>query len=125
MYSKIASAIINDIYSGLRGVSSNISLSIEQLEDEIVSTRLQVLEELKAKGMFNWKELLVAVNCIAVDCKSLERCPCPKRFGTPNAHFEIPQVFGDYIYYLGAADRQLAFNWQVSSSFQTPLYTYK
>ena len=33
---KLASAILNDILSGLRGITSNISLSVEQLEDDIV-----------------------------------------------------------------------------------------
>jgi hypothetical protein len=37
---KLASAIFNDVVSGLRGHHSNISLSLEQLEDDIIDTRL-------------------------------------------------------------------------------------
>ena len=33
---KLASQILNDILSGLRGYHSNISISREQIEDEIV-----------------------------------------------------------------------------------------
>ena len=43
--SKLASAIRNDIISGLRGYHHNLSLSTEQLEDDIVDMRLQVIKE--------------------------------------------------------------------------------
>jgi len=60
----------------------------------------------------------MAINCIDVDCKSLERCNCGKDFGTPVAHFEIPQLISYYgkqaIDYVGSVDRQYKF--QVISS---------
>jgi hypothetical protein len=60
----------------------------------------------------------MAINCIDVDCKSLERCNCGKDFGTPVAHFEIPQLISYYgkqaIDYVGSTDRQYKF--QVISS---------
>nr|DAR76568.1 MAG TPA: hypothetical protein [Caudoviricetes sp.] len=37
---KLASAIKNDLVSGLRGMHNTMSLSLEQLEDEIVEERL-------------------------------------------------------------------------------------
>lgn len=37
---KLASAIRNDVVSGLRGYHTNMSMSMEQLEDDIIDTRL-------------------------------------------------------------------------------------
>lgn len=45
IFSKLASAIRNDVVSGLRGYHHNMSMSIEQLQDDIVDERLQVIKE--------------------------------------------------------------------------------
>ena len=42
---QIASAIVNDLESGLHALNSNLNISIEQLEDETVSMREQVIRE--------------------------------------------------------------------------------
>ena len=42
---QIASAIVNDIESGLSGHNSNLNVSLEQIEDEVVSMREQVVRE--------------------------------------------------------------------------------
>lgn len=42
---QIASAIYNDVFSGLRGANSNILLSMEQLEDEVLEERQTVIKE--------------------------------------------------------------------------------
>jgi len=42
---QIASAIYNDVFSGLRNVNSNILLSMEQLEDEVLEERQTVIKE--------------------------------------------------------------------------------
>jgi hypothetical protein len=91
--SKLASAIRNDIVGGLRGYHSNMSMSLEQLEDDIIDTRLQILKEYSLQGVLPVKDLYVTINCIPVDCKDLERCSCISNdpcFSTPVAHFEIP-----------------------------------
>lgn len=111
---KLASAIRNDIVGGLSGYHSNLSISIEQLEDEIVNTRLAILKEYSLKGILPVKDLYISINCIDVDCKDLERCQCNDCFSsTPTAHFEIPQIVNDYgnlaIDYIGSVDRQLPF----------------
>lgn len=120
---KLASAIRNDIVSGLRGYHTNLSLSTEQLEDEIVNMRLQVLKEYSLKGILPVKDLYISINCIPVDCKDLERCRCQnvdECFSTPTAHFEIPQIINDYgdmsIDYIGSPDRQLPFIYYTSMS---------
>jgi len=130
MYSKLASAIINDVYSGLAGLHHNISISEEQLEDEIVAMRLQVIKEYQLKGILPLNDLLMAINCVPVDCKDLERCPiCKPGVKTPNAHFEIPQLLNDFgasaIAYIGSVDRQNAFTVYVASDFTNQYQQYR
>lgn len=117
---KLADAIYNDVVSGLQGYHHNPSISMEQLEDDVVDERLQVLKEYSIKGTLPKRDLLIAVNCIPVDCKDLERCRCRESIdSTPTAHFEMPQVFNDYgsgaIEYIGSIDRQLPFQFYTSS----------
>ena len=40
IFKKLASAILNDVMSGLKGLHSNQSMSLEQLEDDIVDVLL-------------------------------------------------------------------------------------
>ena len=90
-YFKLASAIYNDIVSGLRGYSSNPTISLEQLEDDIIDERLQIIKEYSMKGLIPKRDLLLSINCINVDCKDLENCTCSNSInGTPTFHFEIP-----------------------------------
>lgn len=130
MYTKLASAVINDVYSGLAGLHHNISLSQEQIEDEIVQLRLQVIKEYQLKGILPLKDLLVAINCIPVDCKDLERCPiCGPGYSTPNAHFEIPQIINGFgtaaIAYIGSIDRQNPFTFYVTPDFSNNYQKYR
>lgn len=72
---KLASAVYNNIVSGLAGYNSNPSISMEQLEDSVVDERLQIIKEYTLKGIINNKDLYISINCIPVDCNtSLERC---------------------------------------------------
>ena len=109
---KLASQIINDILSGLRGYHNNISISREQVEDEIVAYRLSILKDYFLKGIYPIKDLLMAINCIEVDCDSLERCSCADNIKNIK-HFQIPQLVTQYgkqaIDYLGCIDRQNKF----------------
>lgn len=118
---KLASAIRNDVVSGLRGYHTNMSMSMEQLEDDIIDTRLQILKEYSLKGLLPIKDMCISINCIPVDCKDIERCRCQNVdscFSTPTAHFEIPQIVTEYkaIDYIGSADRQLPFVYYTSLS---------
>ena len=120
MYSKLASAIFNDIVSGLRGYHHNISLSIEQLEDDIIDERMLIMKEYSLKGILPIRDLLVSINCIPVDCKDLDKCNCKSSYtGNPVAHFEIPQLLNDYgeqsIDYIGSTDKQNPFLWSTST----------
>lgn len=121
IFNKLASAIRNDVVSGLRGYHHNMSMSIEQLEDDIVDERLQIIKEYSLKGILPIKDLLLAIPCIDVDCKDLERCRCnTDGCDTPVAHFEIPQLLNDYgaksIDYIGSTDRKIPFIHYTSST---------
>lgn len=120
---KLASAIRNDIVGGLQGYHTNFSLSMEQLEDEIIEERLQVLKEYSLKGILPVKDLYISINCIPVDCEtSLERCRCnaDEECLTYVPHFELPQILNDYgslsINYIGTTDRQLPFIYYTSQA---------
>lgn len=125
---KLASQIRNDVVSGLRGYHQNLSMNMEQLQDEIVACRLQIINEYFLKGIYPIKDLLIAINCIDVDCESLERCKCGKHNDndTVVTHFQIPQVISQFgkqsIEYIGSTDRRNQF--QVVSSL-TELQTRK
>lgn len=111
---KLASQIKNDILSGLKGYHQNLGLNIEQLKDEVVNTRLLIIKEQYLKGVLPVKDLLVAINCIDVDCESLERCKCKESVdNTLVAHFQIPQLIHDFgkqaIEYIGSTDRKNQF----------------
>lgn len=114
-YSKLASAVYNDIVGGLRGYSSNPTMSIEQLEDDIAEMRLTVIKEYAVKGLLLKNDLLMSINCIAVDCKNIESCSCGNTAtGTPTLHFEIPQIMTEFdggIEYIGTIDKQQPFVW--------------
>lgn len=119
---KLASAIRNDVVGGLRGYHHNFSMSLDQLKDEIIDERLQILKEYSLKGVLPVRDLYISINCIPVDCKDLERCRCAGQDDclTPTAHFEIPQIVNDYgslsIDYIGSSDRQNPFIYYTSST---------
>lgn len=126
---KLASQIRNDVTSGLKGYHQNLSMNMEQLQDEIVACRLAILNEYFLKGIFPIKDLLIAINCIDVDCESLERCSCGKTDqGQTIKHFEIPQIVTQYgkqaIDYIGSSDRQNKFT-VISSLSELKTRQYK
>lgn len=101
--------------SGLRGFPANPTISLDQLEDDIVDERLQIIKEFALKGVIPKNDLLMSINCIPIDCKDIERCCLGDEDTEKLAHFEIPQVITDFgtdaIEYIGATDRQLPFIW--------------
>lgn len=117
---KLASAIRNDIVGGLRGYHTNLSLSIEQLEQDIIDERLQIIKEYSLKGTLPIKDLYLSINCIPVDCKNIKRCNCEEDNNCGTAHCEIPQIVSDYgtlsIDYIGSPDRQNPFIYYTSST---------
>lgn len=114
---KLASAIYNDIVGGLKGYHSNFSISMEQLEQDVIDERLQVLKEYSLKGVLPLRDLYISINCIPIDCKSLDKCRCSGN-EHPTLHFEVPQIVNDYgnlsIDYIGSTDKQLPFIYYTS-----------
>ena len=112
---RLADAIFNDVVSGLRGYHQNMSMSKEQLEEEVVQMRLAVIKEYMLKGILPIDDLLMSLNCIPVDCESLDKCHCNGiSCGEPTAHFQIPQLLFDFglhntIRYVGSSDKQHSF----------------
>jgi len=113
---QIASAVEADVYSGLSGLNnSNIAMSLEQLSDEVVAMREELIMDWWRKGLLQKDDLLAALNCVVVDCKNPTKCgPCDKAYDGPaghsELHFEIPKTIGgigsDAIVFVGSADRQ-------------------
>lgn len=127
MVTKLASAIYNDIVGGLAGYSSTPTLSLEQLEDEIVEERLLVIKEYAMNNMLPKNDLMMSINCIPVDCKSLDKCPCGgNNFSKPIAHFEIPQLVngvpGGAVTYIGSVDKQVPFKLYTSDAYRFHKY---
>ena len=112
---RLADAVFNDIVSGLRGYHQNMSMSKEQLEEEIVQMRLAVIKEYMLKGILPIDDLLMSINCVPVDCDTLDKCKCGGLVcGEPTAHFQIPQILFDYglgksIKYIGSSDKRHSF----------------
>lgn len=111
---KLASAIHNNVLSGLAGFHTNFSISMEQLKDAIVDERLLLIKEYMTKGVLTPDDLYISINCIPVDCKDIERCQCnSNECLTELPHFEIPQLINDLgdskISYLGSNDRMNPF----------------
>ena len=81
---------------------------MEQLQDEVVACRLAILNEQHLRGIYPIKDLLMAINCIEVDCKDPAKC-CNAPSGKSVLHFEIPQLVDsmglDAIDFIGSADR--------------------
>lgn len=114
----LASAIENEVYSGLAGLNnSNIAMSIEQLEDEIVALREEIIMEWWRNGILQKDDLLMALNCVVVDCKDPSKCDICKPYygeaGRSELHFEIPQLVSgignDALFFVGSADRQVKY----------------
>lgn len=125
--SKIASAIYNDVMGGLSGMNANPTISLEQLEDEVVEERQTVIKEWFNKGLLKKDDLMVAINCIDVDCADPTKC-CSISSNKSALHFEIPQLMDDLgesaIFYIGSVDREVPYDVYFSPSALT-MHKYK
>lgn len=119
---KLASAIYNDIVGGLSGITSTPAISIDQLQDDVVDERLQIIKEYSMKNLIPRKDLMYAINCIELDCQSLDKCCNIPNFSKPELHFEIPQLVNDFgdsaIEYIGSTDKQVPFKYYTTVAFK-------
>ena len=127
MVSKLASAIYNDVMTGLAGITSAPAMSLQQLEDDIVDERLQIIKEYSLKNLIPRNDLLMSINCIQLDCKSLDKCSCgTSSYTQPQLHFEIPQLVNDFaeeaVEFIGSVDKKIQFKVYTSPAFQYHKY---
>ncbi len=126
MLKKITSAIYNDIVSGLAGITSSPTISLDQLEDDVIDERLQIIKEYSLRNLIPRNDLLMSINCIHTDCKSLDKCPNSITYTPPQLHFEIPQIVNDLaqdsVEFIGSVDRAVAFKVYTNTSFQYHKY---
>lgn len=119
---QLKSAIYNDVMAGLRGLTNIPSMSLEQLEDDIIDERLIILKEYGMKNMLPKKDLLLSINCIELDCKSMDKCPCGGSYTKPLQHFEIPQILNDFgdeaVEFVGSIDKNIQFKVYTSMAYQ-------
>lgn len=122
MVEKLAAAIYNDVMSGLSGITSSPTMSMQQLEDDVVDERLQIIKEYSLKNLIPRNDLLMSINCIETDCKSLDKCPCGTDISAPEIHFQIPQIVNDFgksaIEYIGSVDKKVPFTVYTNYNFK-------
>lgn len=111
---EIASTIVNDLWGGnLIPLSNRSLISIEQIEDECIAEREQIVREWHFRNILLKNDLAFAINCIPVDCKDPNKCPCKPIMGKTIQHFEIPQLMDglgrDAILYIGSTDRTTSY----------------
>lgn len=111
---EIASAVYNDLWGGnVIPPSSRSLISLEQLEDEAIELRQSVIKEFYTRGLLSLNDVSYSINCIEVDCKDPNRCPCKSLPGKPVQHFEIPRLVDglgtDAIIFIGSTDRAESF----------------
>lgn len=118
----ISSAIYNHIVAGLTGITANPKISLEQLQDEVVAERNQLLREFLIKGILSLEEMMLAINCVEVDCASMSKCCGLSDIGQKALHFEIPPIFYiggiDTIKFVGSVDRKISYTVYTDNSYK-------
>lgn len=111
--SKVASAIYNDVVSGMSGYGANLNMSLEQLEDECVEEYWLVIKEYSLKNLIPLKDLAYTLSCLDVDCAHMEKCCELEHYSAPVAHVEIPQIVNDFqesaVLFFGSIDKGVSF----------------
>lgn len=107
---------------GMAGYEATLNMSLEQLEDEVVEERLMIIKQYSMKNLIPRKDLMYSLNCIELDCKSLDKCCEADPDDEIVAHFEIPQIVNDFgeqaIEYIGSTDKQIRFKVYTTPNFK-------
>ena len=105
----ITSTIYDNVISGLSGINVNNRFTMDQIEDDVIRERLGIIKEYSLKDLIPKKDLLMSINCIDVDCRSIERCCLSPEEATMVRHAEVPQILNDFgaeaVEFLGSIDR--------------------
>ena len=111
LITKLASICQNHILGGIEGYAPSLNISLQQLEDEVIQTRMAVMQKWALQNRLPYKDLYLSINCIDVDCKPIADC-CGESYSEPVPHFEIPQIFvlgDDAIQYIGTINKEKKF----------------
>lgn len=126
---QLADAIINEIYTGLRGITVNEAISREQLIDEIISERISLIQELSAKNLLSRKDLMFSIDCIEIDTDKQTKC-CNDNVRDllcNTLHFEIPQIITfnsvSGIEFIGSVDKQQQYRVYTDISYRFNRYS--
>lgn len=122
---QIASAVLNNVMDALKGAVSNVAMSIEQLEDEVIAERNNIIKEYFLKGLIGLQELYNSVNCVEVNCDYMSKC-CDLPVGKKALHFEIPPILlmngVSTVSFVGSIDRQESYTVYTDNSYQFHKY---
>lgn len=122
---QIASAVLNNVMDALKGAVSNVAMSIEQLEDEVIAERNNIIKEYFLKGFIGLQELYNSVNCVEVNCDYMSKC-CDLPVGKKALHFEIPPILlmngVSTVNFVGSIDRQESYTVYTDNSYQFHKY---
>ena len=99
----------NNIVSGLQALNANSPITMQEVEDKLIMTRLDIIYEYHMKGLLPKNSMVSTLNNITVDCKSMSCSPDD----TTVKHIEIPAIAIDLgigaIDYLGSTDKMFDF----------------
>jgi len=122
---QLASAVQNDIHTGLQGVG-NIPYSLDQLKDDLLLQRASFLVNLYKKGALKEFEIYQKIPCITTDCQDLAKCCKGPKGIAPTVHFEIPKLvlaLGEKtVKFIGAADYSIEYKVYLDTTFRYSNY---
>lgn len=105
-----AYAVLNNIVSGLKGMTGTMSIPIQQVEEDIILERALVIKEYLAKDLLKGNGVSQTIPSISTSPKELSRIDK----GLEKAPwFQMPQLITDFgddcIIYAGSSDRSTPF----------------
>lgn len=126
---RLASAVFNNVQAGLVGYTSTMTIPMEQIEDAVVQEFLVLLKKYSTKNLFPKKDFFDKIDCIQVDCQSLDQCCDGTSYSEPVAHFQIPPIVNDFgeqaIEFLGTIDKQIKFKVYLNTNFRFHKFKYR
>lgn len=129
MINKLASAIKINVEGGLIGIVANPNIPIKLIEDDVVDEWLQIIKEYSLKNLIPKKDLQMAINCVELDCKALDKCPTcstSNPYAIPQLHFEIPQIVNDFadeaVEFIGSTDKGQQYKVYTDTAWQFHKY---
>lgn len=106
---KATSMAYNNIMSGLHAMDINAPVTMKEVEDKIIQTRLDIIYEYHMKGLLPKGSLITSLDNITVGCSSMS---CDVN-DTTTKHIELPPIAVDLgtiaIDYLGSTDKLFKF----------------